>query len=86
MKLLNKNPSISSKKKEYFPAGKIAEKAVWRSVFLTIWHCILNADSTKTHSSSVTFWRFCRLGYLLETENNMFFSLETNSTKLCFNS
>ena len=37
------------------PAGKIAEKAVWRSVFLTIKHCILNADSTKTHSSSVTF-------------------------------
>ena len=38
-----------------YPAGKFAEKAVWRSVFLTIWHCILNADSTKTHSSSVTF-------------------------------
>ena len=37
------------------PAGKIAEKAVWRSVFLTIWHCILNADSTKTHSSVVTY-------------------------------
>ena len=33
------------------PAGKIAEKAMWRSVFLTIWHCILNADSTKTPSS-----------------------------------
>ena len=38
-----------------FPAGKIAEKAMWRSVFLTIWHRILNADSTKTHFSSVTF-------------------------------
>ena len=37
------------------PAGKIAEKAVLRSVFLTIWHRILNADSTKTLSSSVTF-------------------------------
>ena len=37
------------------PAGKIAEKPVWRSVFLTKWHCILNADSTKTHSSGVTF-------------------------------
>ena len=24
-------------------------------VFLTIWLCILNADSTKTHSSNVTF-------------------------------
>ena len=30
------------------PAGKFAEKAVWRSVFLTKWHCILNANSTKT--------------------------------------
>ena len=28
---------------------------VWRSVFLTTWHRILNADSTKTPSSSVTF-------------------------------
>jgi len=24
--------------------GKIAEKAVCRSVFLTIWHCILSAE------------------------------------------
>ena len=39
----------------YFPAGKIAEIAVWRNVFLTIWHCILHANSSKTHSSSVTF-------------------------------
>ena len=31
-----------------FPAGKTAEKTVRRSVFLTIWHRILNADSTKT--------------------------------------
>ena len=31
----------------HIPAGKFAGKAVW--------HCILNADSTKTHSSSVTF-------------------------------
>ena len=46
----------------YKPAGKIAEKAVWMSVLLTMWHCILNADSTKTHPSSVTFWWFCRLG------------------------
>ena len=36
-----------------YPAGKIAEKAVWRSVFWTIWHCILSANSTKTHSSDV---------------------------------
>jgi len=26
--------------------GKIAEKAVSRSVFLTIWHCILSAELT----------------------------------------
>ena len=42
----------------------VAEKAVWRSVFLTIWHCILNADLTKTHTSSVTFFAICRLGSL----------------------
>ena len=38
----------------WYPAGKIAEKAMWRSVFLTIWHRILHSDSTKT-PSSVTF-------------------------------
>ena len=32
---------------------------MWGSVFLTIWHRILNADSTKTPSSSITFQRFC---------------------------
>ena len=46
-----------------YPAGKIAEKAVWRSAFLTIWHCILNADSTKTHSFTLLFLQFCRLGF-----------------------
>ena len=35
-------------------SGKITEKALWRSVFLTFWHCILNADSTKTHFTRVT--------------------------------
>ena len=39
------------------------QKLQCRSVFLTISHCILNADLTKTHSSSVTFQRFCRLGF-----------------------
>ena len=38
-----------------YPAGKIAEKAMWRSVFLCIGHCIFNADSTKTPSSSLYF-------------------------------
>ena len=28
----------------HIPAGKFTEKAVWRSVFLTKWHCILNAN------------------------------------------
>ena len=48
--------------KTHSPAGKIAEKAMWKSVFLTISHRILNAVSTKTPSSSVTFKRFRRLG------------------------
>ena len=36
-------------------AGRIAAKTVWMSGFCTIWHCILNANSTKIHSSSVSF-------------------------------
>jgi len=28
----------------YSPVGKIAEKAVCRSVFLTTWHCIFNKN------------------------------------------
>jgi len=30
-----------------YPVGKIAEKRVCRSVFLTTWHCILIAKLTK---------------------------------------
>jgi len=30
------------------PVGKIAEKAVYMSVFLITWHCILSAELTKT--------------------------------------
>jgi len=30
---------------------------------LTIWHCILTAESTKTYSFRLFFWRFCSLGY-----------------------
>jgi len=33
-----------------FPVGKITEKAVCKSVFLTAWHCILSAELTKSHS------------------------------------
>jgi len=41
------------------PVGKIAEKAVRRSVLLTIWHWILSAELTKRHSFRLSFWRFC---------------------------
>jgi len=30
------------------PVGKIAEKTVCRNAFLTIWHCILSGEFTKT--------------------------------------
>jgi len=43
----------------------IAEKAVCRSVFLTIWHYVLSAKLTKTHSSYCFFWWFCPLGCIL---------------------
>jgi len=32
------------------PVGRIAEKAVCRSVFLPTWHRISSAELTKTHS------------------------------------
>jgi len=35
--------------------GKIAEKAVCRSEFLT-WHCIFSAKLTKTHSIRLFFF------------------------------
>jgi len=45
--------------------GKIAEKAVYWSVFLTIWHCLLSAELIKTHSLLLYegyFWKkFSRL-------------------------
>jgi len=39
--------------------GKIAEKAVHRSVFLTTWH-----ELTKTHSFRLFFWQFSPLGQI----------------------
>ena len=39
------------------PAGKIAEKAMWRSVLLIIWHRILNTDSIK--NSLLQCYFFC---------------------------
>ena len=47
----NFNNSYSEKQKtrsEPFTTGKITEKAAWRSVFLTIKHCMLNVDLTKS--------------------------------------
>jgi len=38
--------------------GKIAETAVRRSAFLTIGHCILSAELTKTHSLRLFFGDF----------------------------
>jgi len=38
--------------------GKIAKKAVRRSVFLTTWHYILSAVLTKTHSFRLYFGGF----------------------------
>ena len=46
-------------------AGKNAEIAMWRSVFLCIWHCILSADLTETHSSSISFLAFLPAGIKL---------------------
>ena len=54
--ILNKHLMI--KKLKIFPVGKIAEKAMWQSVFLCIWHCIFNADSTKTPSPVLLFSDF----------------------------
>jgi len=39
--------------------GKVAEKAVCRSVFLTT---RLSAELTKTYSFRLFFWQFCPLG------------------------
>jgi len=39
-----------------FPVGRIAEKVVRRSVFLTIWHCIFSAKLTKKRTPSDCFF------------------------------
>jgi len=38
--------------------GKIVEKAIFRSAFLIVWHCILSAELTKTHSFRLFFGDF----------------------------
>jgi len=42
----------------YIPVGKIAEKAVCRSAFLTTWHCIFSAEVTKSAPLQTVFWHF----------------------------
>jgi len=44
------------------PVGKIGEKAVCRSAFLTTCHCILSAELIKAHSFRLFVCRFCPLG------------------------
>jgi len=41
-----------------FQLGKVVEKAACRSVFLTIWHCVLSPELTKTIDD------FAHWGYL----------------------
>ena len=57
----------------YLSTDTVAEKAVWRSVFLCIWHCILSADSTKMHSFIVTFLGFFFSGW--DIYKSMFFGV-----------
>jgi len=54
------------------PVGKIAEKEVCQSIFLTIWHCISSVELTKTHSFRLFFSRFCLLG-LLSQQGRLFY-------------
>jgi len=45
-----------------YSVGKIVERAVWRSVFLTTWHCIFECRINKNTPSDCFFRRFCPLG------------------------
>ena len=65
------------------PAGKTAEKEMWGSAFLAIWHCILNANSTKNFSSGATFQRFCHHSLsptVLFAFRNYYFFKKNNNT------
>jgi len=69
--------------------GKITEKAVCRSAFLTTWHCTSSAELTKTHSFklfnmlyniSTTFYEeFRRCVELISGEPNI-----NHRTKQCW--
>jgi len=48
--------------KRTFPVGKIAEKAVCKSVFLTIWHCNVSAELTKNALIHTVFLVFLPTG------------------------
>jgi len=48
--------------KSYTQWAKSPKKQSVKSVFLTIWHCVLKQ---KTHSFRLLFWRFCPLGLLI---------------------
>jgi len=48
---------IISKNKFHLHWAKIAEKAVCKGVFLTIWQCIFSAELTKTHLTKTHFFR-----------------------------
>jgi len=43
------------------PSEQNHQKAVCRSVFLTIWYWYFKCRLTKTHSLWLFFWWFCRL-------------------------
>ena len=50
---------------KHVPAGKIAEKAVCMSVFLTIWHCILMPIQQKLTPPVLLFCDFAGWGLVL---------------------
>ena len=67
---------ISTSRKWFATRSGHSNRRNWRKkqrgwVYFWLWHCMLNADSTKTHSSSVTFHFFCRL-YVEVKEQSLF--------------
>ena len=65
-------------KYQVLPTRITAEKAAWRSAFLTIQHYILNVNSTKTHSSRDTL----KLFRWVININNVFNSNSDNEQQL----
>jgi len=52
--IVNNLTKKNEKHRDSFSAGKIAKKSVCKSVFVTIWHCILII--TKTHFIQTVFF------------------------------